>query len=86
MADYQIPKRTCVRCGNYWDGWGGVCNQCRTIEAIKKQGTNTGSLGLGVKNPYSLPESDEPKFNSQAELDRYRLERAEREKERKRWW
>jgi len=35
MSDYNY-KRTCFDCGSEWDGFGGVCNQCRLIQAQKE--------------------------------------------------
>lgn len=31
---YTIP---CARCGKSWNGFGGICDQCRTTEAIEAQ-------------------------------------------------
>ena len=70
MADYKIPKRTCVRCGNYWDGWGGVCNQCRTIETLEKQVRATNAPKTIVGNTYDRPT---PKFKCQADRAAYEI-------------
>ncbi len=37
---YREPIR-CVKCLNPWSGWGIICNECRTIDAINNQGSTT---------------------------------------------
>ena len=44
MTAYR-EGQVCLRCQQSWNGWQTVCNQCRTIDAIKNQNSSSAAAG-----------------------------------------
>ena len=52
MTTYR-QDQVCLRCYQLWNGWGTVCNQCKTIDAI-----NNKNAAEASRSPASLPDPE----------------------------
>lgn len=57
MTTYT-PIRKCFNCGSVWEGYGNICNACKTIDAISNRSgsaegsSNNGRYEGGVGEPH----------------------------------